>query len=362
GSVGAEGRQAARWRSLFVVTQVALAVVLTLGAALLVQSLLKIYDVGLGFDAESTLTVDLEVSTPWVSSEWPRTVAFFEGALEEIKALPGVASAAAAHHHPINPGWSTRFTVAGQEQPSPGLEPEASFRPVTLGFFETAGIQLLRGRVFDQTTSSEGPGQVVVNQAFVDTYLEGGKALGERTVRDNWWISSIQDYEIIGVVANTRFSGRHWPPQPAMYLPHRQDVPPVMTLLVRAGPGLDPLALVPSVREAIGRVDADMPLGQISTLEELVEQTVTTRRFVTWLLSAFALVTLALAALGLYGALAYATARRTRELRLRMALGARAGHLRAMVLSQGLRLATIGVALGLLGALLTWRSPWESTM
>ncbi|MCG8462361.1 MAG: ABC transporter permease [Holophagales bacterium] len=349
-AVGATGQSSARWRSAFVVAQVALAVMLTLGAALLVQSLKRLYSVDLGFRAEGVLTADLELSTPYVSDEWPATVAFYEELIERLESAPGVVSAAAAHQHPASPGWGTSFTIAGQPEPEEGLEPEAIFRPVTDRYFETAGIPLLRGRGFDASVRSEPPGQMVVNEAFVSTHLGGGPALGQRIVRNSWWIRDIQEYEIIGVVADTRFAGRHRPPQPAMYLPHRQDVPPAMTVVVRAEEGLDPLSLAPTLRAAVAALEPEMPVGRISTLEERVADTVSQRSFLTWLLTAFAITTLVLAALGLYGSLAYATARRTRELGLRMAIGARSGQLLTMVLGQGLRLAAVGLVLGLGGS------------
>lgn len=350
GMVGSEDRGGKRWRSAFVVAQIALAVVLSLGAALLVQSLNRLYDVDLGFDPEGILAVDMEVPTQYVSDQWPATVAFYERLIAELEARPGVRSAAAAHHHPANPGWTTSFHVKGQPEAAEGFEPEANFRPVTGGYFETVGIPLLRGRVFDSTARSEPPGQVVVNQAFVDQFLGGGEGVGEVIERTSWWIREITEYEIVGVVANTRFAGRHQAPRPAMYLPHRQDIPPSMTVLIRAEPGIRPKSLASVMREAVWAIDPEMPIGSMMTLEELVAHTVSIRRFLTWLLTAFAAVTLGLAALGLYGALAFTTARRTRELGLRMALGAGASHLRGMVLGEGLRLVALGVVLGLLGA------------
>lgn len=357
GQVGAEGQSSGRWRAAFVVTQVAMAVVLTLGAALLTQSMNKLYDVDLGYQPGGILTAELEVSTRFVSDEWPATVAFYEALIERLEATPGVASASAAHHHPAKPGWDTSFQVAGEPEPEPGFRPEASFRPVALGYFETVGIPLLRGRVFDDTTPSAAPGQVVVNQAFVDTHLDGDEnPVGRRLIRDNWWIDEITEYTILGVVGDVRFAGRHRPPRPALYFTHRQDVPPMMTLLVRAEEGLDPMALVPVVREAIWAIDPELPVGTLATLEALVADTVSVRRFTTWLLGAFAVVTLALAALGLYGSLAFTTARRTREIGLRMALGARAADLQAMVLGQGLKLAAVGLALGLGAAWMSTRA------
>ena len=348
--VGAEDRRGRRWRASFVVAQVALAVVLTLGAGLLLQSLMRLEAVDLGFDREGVLAVDLEVSTPYVSEEWPATVAFYETLIERLESTPGVESVAAAHQHPADPGWSTGFTVAGEPEPAPGFRPDANFRPVTAGFFATAGIPLLEGEVFDHRVSSEGPGVMVVNRAFVDAFLGGGEAVGRKILRDSWWIDAITEYTIIGVVADTRFAGRHRPAAPAMYLPHRQDIPPMMTLLVKAVDGLDPRSLLPSVRESVWAIDPAMAIGATATLEGLVAETVAVQRFLTGLLTAFAAITLALSALGLYGALAFATARRTRELGLRMALGAGARRLWGMVLGEGLGLAAIGVAIGLVGA------------
>ncbi|MEM8933147.1 MAG: ABC transporter permease, partial [Acidobacteriota bacterium] len=146
GVLGTAGRRRGRWRAAFVVGQIALAVVLTLGAALLAESLRRLYAVDPGFDPRGVLTVDLEVSTPYVSDAWPDTVAFYEALIERVEGLPGVVSAAAAHHHAAEPGWSTSFTIEGEPAPEEGYEPEANFRPVTAGYFDTIGLPLLHGR------------------------------------------------------------------------------------------------------------------------------------------------------------------------------------------------------------------------
>ncbi|MEO1086523.1 MAG: FtsX-like permease family protein, partial [Acidobacteriota bacterium] len=302
GLVGASGAAGRRWRSAFVTVQIALAVVLTLGAALLVQSLANLQSVDLGFTHEGVLTVDLEVPTPYVSDRWPETVAFYRDLIDELEEVPGVAAAAAAHQHPAKPGWSTSFTIEGEPTPPTGEKPEANFRPVTPGYFELLDIPLLAGRSYGDAAPPEPVGQVIVNRAFVRRHLGDvapQRALGRRIIRDCWWNADIKSYDIIGVVADTHFAGRHRRPQPALYLPHRTDAPPRMTVLVRTEPGLAPLAQLDAVREAVLRVDPEMPLGHTATLSELVRDTVDVRRFLTFLLTAFAGVTLALAALGL---------------------------------------------------------------
>lgn len=353
GTVGHRGSSGRRWRSTFVTVQIALAVVLTLGAALLVKSLNNLYAVDLGYERDGVLAVDLEVPTPFISPQWPDTVRFYDQLNAALEATPGVVSAAAAHQHPAKAGWSTSFTIEGEPAPPVGQEPEANFRPVTLGYFETLGIPLLAGRVYDESLRSEPPGRLVVNRAFVRAHLgdvNPAEAIGRRVLRNCWWNREIDAYEIIGVVGDTRFAGRHRAPRPAMYLPHRLDATPMMTVLVRAEPGLDPLALLPPLRELMRELAPEMAVGRAATLEELLGETVARRRFLTFLLSAFAAVTLSLAALGLYGTLAFSTARRTRELGLRMALGARAKHLQNLVLGDALRLTVLGLAVGLTAA------------
>lgn len=344
-----DGAAAVRTRRVLVVAEVALAVVLVTGSLLMIRSMMRLHDVETGFDPHGVLAIDLELPTAYVSDEWPQTVAFYDRLQAELAALPGVESVGAAHQHAAAPGWSTSFAVAGEPEPEEGRRPEANFRPVTEGYFDALDIPLVDGRSFSSTDRSEGPGVVVVNEAFVRQYLPADRpAVGRTLIRNSWWIETIESYEIIGVVKDVRFTGPAGSTVPAMYYLHRQNPTPGMTVLVETR--ADPLALLPAVRQTIWNLDPELPLGEVSTMEERLAGTLAYRRFLTQILSAFAASALFLAALGLYGVVAYSTARRTREIGLRMALGAGARSVVAIVVGQGVRLTLVGLALGVVGA------------
>ncbi|MDA8017075.1 MAG: ABC transporter permease [Thermoanaerobaculia bacterium] len=341
---------AARVRRVLVVTEVALAVVLVIGSLLLVRSMMRLYDVETGFDPSHVLAVDLELPTAYVSDEWPQTVAFYDRLLGELEALPGVQSVGAAHQHAAAPGWGTSFAVEGEPEPEEGRRPEANFRPVTEGYFETLDIPLVEGRGFASNDRSDGGGVVVVNEAFVRQHLPPDRpAVGRSLLRSSWWIREIDRFEIVGVVRDVRFSGRASPPQPAMYFLHRQNPTPGMTVLLETE--TDPLALLPEVRSTIWSIDPELPLGDASTMDERLAGTLAYRSFLTQILSTFAVSALFLAALGLYGILAYSTARRTREIGLRMALGATARSVVTLVVGQGIRMTAFGLLAGMAGAI-----------
>lgn len=344
-----DSASAVRTRRALVVAEVALAVILVTGSMLLIRSMMRLQDVDTGFDPTHVLAVDLELPTPYVSDEWPQTVSFYDRLLAELESLPGVESVGAAHQHAAARGWGTSFSIEGEPEPEEGRAPEANFRPVTAGYFEALDIAFVDGRNFSGTDRSDGAGVVIVNEAFVRDHLPQDRpAVGRTLIRSSWWIPEIDQFEIVGVVRDVRFAGRASNPVPAMYYLHRQNPTPGMTVLMETN--TDPLALLPQVRQAIWALDPELPLGDVSTMEERLAGTLAYRSFLTQILSAFAVSALFLAALGLYGILAYSTARRTREIGLRMALGASARSVVSLVVGQGVRLTLVGLAVGVVGA------------
>ena len=336
------------------VAEIALAVVLVVGAGLMIQTMQRLADVDPGFDPDRVLAMPLELQTPFISEEWPRTLEFFDRLTERLSALPGVTAAATAYQDPADPGWESSFSIVGEPEPEPGRKPEAGWRAVGVGYFDAMGIPMLRGRSFLDTDDAESAGVVIVNQAFLDQHLPNEpEPLGRVINKNSWWIEGIQQLRIVGVAGDVRFSGRHLSAQPALYLAHRQfPVPEVKVLVRTAG---EPLAMAGSVRQAVWALDPDLPIGNLATLQEKMAGTLSYRRFLTQLLSFFGASALFLAALGLYGVLAYSMARRTREIGLRVAIGAQKIDVLGLVLGQGLKLTVAGLALGLAGAWATTR-------
>lgn len=337
-------------RQSLVVVQVALAVVLMMGAGLLLRSFWTALNVDPGFRDEALFAVSMELEMPYVSPEWPRAVAFYADVAERVRGLPGVVSTASAYRHPLDAGWGTTFRFQGRPEPAPGKEPEARFRPVSPNYFTTTGTALLEGRTIDSRDVATAPGAVVVNESFVQRFFEPDQTvLGERIDYGHWWRAGPDDYEIVGVVENVHFEGRSdAAPRPALYFAHAQQPIVEMNLLVRHSGTLE--ALLPLVREAIWELEPDMPLDRILPMDALLDRTLAQRRFITTLLTAFAAAALLLSALGTYGMLAFSVQRRTREIGIRIALGADATSVTRSIVRQGLLLVGLGCAVGVVGA------------
>jgi putative ABC transport system permease protein len=347
-SIDAPGRE--RVRRFLVASEIALSVVLLAGAGLLLRSLHHLQSVDPGFQPERLLTFNLTLPmNPY--RDIPRRTLFFESVLDGVRALPGVTSVASTSELPFETDKVPQnFLIEGEAPVEPGREPEVMSRSVSTDYLRTLGLPLRRGRDLEATDTAPSEPVGLVNETAVRTLFHGGDPIGRRVAwaraQPRVWI------RVVGVAGDVRGDGLDTDDTAALYTPMAQE-PRVwrtwMHVVVRSsGP---PAALAESIKREVGRVDKNVPVTHVRAMNALVEGSFAGRHFTLALLGAFAGVALVLAGVGIYGVMAYAVSRRTREIGLRMALGARAQDVMRLVLGQTMGVTLFGIAAGLGGAL-----------
>jgi len=337
-------RSRSRARRLLVVGQVALSMVLLVGSGLLVRSFLRLRAASPGFDPKNLLTMDITLP-PAKYSTAARLTSFYDQVLERVQRIPGVESAALSTALPAEPNHQTPVLFEGQPPLVLGKRPIVFIQQLSPDYAKTLHVPLLAGRVFSAHDDAKAPRAAILNQSAAEQFFAGQDPVGKRV-----WIGTLPNpFQVVGVLADVKNAGLALPPQAEVFLPLPQLVSTYMCLSLRTR--LDPHGVIAAVRREIAAVDPDQPLTRVQSGDELLESASAQPRFIMLLIGLFAATAFLLAALGIYGVIAYSVAQRTGELGIRIALGAAGRDIFRLVVGDGLSLTLIGIAIGLAASL-----------
>jgi putative ABC transport system permease protein len=350
GAVGARGGH--RVRSVLVVVELALAVMLLAGAGLLLRSFVKLQAVDPGFKVDQALTFDLSLPDARYKED-ERRVAFFDQLLPRLRALPGARGASAVMGLPLSGlDFIISFQVKGRPPLPPAQQPSMQVRVATPDYFQTIGIPLKRGRLFTEDDKPGSPRVVMITESAARQYFPNEDPIG-KTIALGWGRGPGKPRaggEVVGILGDVKDAGLNEPNPPQIYLPFRQW--PVSGMTVVLATSVPPMSLTDAVRNEVYALDGNLPVSNASTLDAVVAKSISQQRFYMLLLSIFAFVALVLAAIGIFGVLSYAVSQRTREIGIRMALGAQERTVIRLIVRQAMLLVAAGVAAGLVFGLL----------
>jgi putative ABC transport system permease protein len=341
-SLGTTPRRSNRVRRTLVVGQIALALILLTGAGLVVKSFWRLQAVDSGIKSEHLLTAGVSLSFGDYPYGSPKRMQLFSHALETLRALPGVTSVGAISHLPLG-GRTMRqpFWIAGDAKVSKADERVTDYRVVTPSFFETAGVQLKKGRLFDDRDRENTPQVFVVNEAFARTYLAGREPIGVRLDGSNDFVKG----EIVGVVASIKHRSLELDAEPALYVSYEQSATfPIMNFVVKTN--VNPDSLIVPVQQRLQALDSRAVVFNVRSFDQFVADAVAPRRFNLWLFTAFGFLAALLAAAGIYATMNFAVAQRNREIGIRVALGAQKSAVMRLILGEGAILVIAGLVLG----------------
>jgi putative ABC transport system permease protein len=353
GKGASSGGSRNRLRSLLVVAEIALSLVLLVGAGLMIRSFVQLMRSDLGVNASNVLTMELSIPRLKYPEEQQR-VNFYQELVGRVQNLPGVTEAAAVNYVPMGrSSSSSNFRIDGQPAPPKGKEPYADYRVVTRRYFEAVGTPVRQGRAFTEADKKDSPLVVIINEQLARRYFPKGDALGKRLIVNE----KEGALEIVGVAADVKNDDLDEEAEMTVYRPFGQEPWWSMALVVRTNS--DPAQLAPAVRGEVRAIDPEQPVYNVKTMEQIVDESISAKRVAMMMLGFFAFGALLLATIGIYAVMSYAVTARAHEIGIRMALGAQPLDILKLIIRQGLLLTLAGVGLGLLGAFLLTRAMTE---
>ncbi|HLF82557.1 MAG TPA: ABC transporter permease [Blastocatellia bacterium] len=349
GSRGLSGGQRLNHvRSVLVISEVALSLVLLIGAGLMIKSLASLLKVDPGFKPDNTLTMQIAL----LGSKYPsanQQIAFFQDVTHRVETLPGVQSVGLISSAPLSGGvYAGGFSIEGRVATSEADDFVADRRMISPEYFNALGIPLLKGRGFTDRDDQTSTGVVVVSESWARRYLPSEDPIGKR-IKLGGRNSTRPWLSIVGIAGDVRDTALESDARPCVYIPYPQFPSSAMTLVVRAA--FDPKLLISGIRDEVWAVDQDQPVTDVKTMDQYVAASVLPRRFNAMLLAVFASLALVLASVGIYGVMAYSVTQRTHEIGIRVALGAQSSHVIRLIVGRGMALVLTGIAIGIAGAL-----------